>query len=167
MATTGDRAAEVIRALETAQSEEEGRLADRRKEQEARRIQAMSLRLAGLTYGQIGERLHIGAEAARMLVMRTLKEAEQAQVAEMRELENQRLDRMQASIWPKVLEGDLQAIDRALRISARRSAVNGLDAPKQFQIQANVRLEMEQALNELKEIVMNEVVADEYQADDL
>src|SRR6478735_307751 len=100
----------------------------RRKKQEARRIEAMSLTIAGLTPEQIGERLGISASGVKALVSRTLERASNRNVDQLREIENQRLDRAQAAIWTKVISGDLKAIDTWLRISARRARINGLDA---------------------------------------
>lgn len=105
-----------------------------------RRIDAVSLRLAGMTYAQIAE--HAGyshASAARQSVLRALEKVEAEQVADLRMLENARLDRMLAAVWPTVvaraeevlLEDRLRAVDRALRISERRARLNGLDAPVQ------------------------------------
>jgi hypothetical protein len=39
-----------------------------------------------------------------------------------------RLDSMFAALWPKIEAGNLAAIDRAIRISARRSILFGLNA---------------------------------------
>jgi hypothetical protein len=77
---------------------------------------------------------------------------------QMRAVENARLDRAQAAIWAKVLAGDINAGRLFLAISARRSAMNGLDAPKRFELSANVRVEMEQALADLHQVVLGEVV---------
>jgi len=59
--------------------------------------------------------------------------AECAELAEhLRELENQRLDELQASLWDKALAGVLPAADRILRIMERRAKLNGLDAPQKI-----------------------------------
>ena len=42
-------------------------------------------------------------------------------------MEDQRLDVALQVIWPKVLEGDLAAIDRFLAIATRRAKLWGLD----------------------------------------
>lgn len=130
----------------------------RKQRAKARRIEAMSLRLAGLTYEQIGDRLDIGQQAARELVDRNLERADNRAVASLREIENARLDRAQAAIWTKVLEGDLKATDTFLKISARRAKLNGLDAPTQITLSTHVKVEMETALSELQHLVMSEVV---------
>ena len=124
----------------------------------ARRVEALSLRLAGLSYETIGDRLGISEEGARDLVNRTLERAESKVVDQERALENARLDRAQAAIWTKVIEGDLKAVDTYLRISQRRAKMNGLDAPTKIDLSLNVRQEMEQALVQLERVVLGEVI---------
>jgi len=128
---------------------------------EARRIEAMSLKLAGASYEAIGERLGIAPQSVRALIARNLERADNRLVEEMRAIENARLDRAQAAIWKRVLDGELDAVRTYLQISARRAKMNGLDAPQRIALSANVRVEMEQALNELKHVVLGEVVDDD------
>lgn len=135
-------------------------ISDKRNErQRARRIEALSLRLAGLTFEQIGERLGISKEAAHDLVSRTLERAENESAQKMRALEAARLDRAQAAIWSRVLEGDTKAVDTFLRISQRRARLFGLEAPTQIAVAMNVRTEMVQALENLEQIVLGEVLS--------
>jgi transposase len=65
----------------------------RKKRQRARRIEAMSLKLAGVSTAQIVERMGIRPDTVRKLINRTLATAENVAVEEMRELENSPLDR--------------------------------------------------------------------------
>lgn len=100
----------------------------------ARQREAFALRLAGKTYREIGELLDMsGPHAFRLVtaeIERTAAEARE-EIDAMRALEMARLDAMQAAIWPAALAGDLSALDRFLRISARRAALLGLDRPAQ------------------------------------
>jgi len=125
------------------------------KREESRRSEALSLRMAGLTYSQIAERLEISETAASELIGRTLEHGNAPEVDELRALENARLDRSQASIWSRVLEGDTQAIDAFLRISQRRARLNGMDAPVRVDLSVSVRQEMESALTALEAVVLN------------
>lgn len=127
----------------------------------ARRVEAMSLRIAGFTYPQIAERLETTDSAASEVVSKALSEAENESAEQLRSVENQRLDRAQASIWTKVLAGDLDAVDRFLKISARRAKMNGLDEPTNVNMSVSVKQEMENALATLENIVDAEVVSDE------
>jgi transposase len=124
----------------------------RKKQQRARRVEAMSLKLAGVSTAQIAERMGIQPDTVRKLINRTLATAENRAAEEMRELENARLDRAQAAIWSNVLAGDNQAVSVFLQISARRARLNGLDAPASIVISPNVRAEMERALADLQKL---------------
>ena len=125
----------------------------RRKRQRARRIEAVTLKLAGISTEAIAERMGISRSGVHHLIESTLATAENLAAEEMRTLENVRLDRAQSAIWAKVLAGDTQAIMTFLHISARRSKMNGLDAPTSIVISPNVRMEMERALAELQQMM--------------
>jgi transposase len=126
----------------------------RRKKQRARRIEAMSLKLAGVSTAQIAERMGIKPDTVRKLISRTLQTAENRAVEEMRQLENARLDRAQAAIWSQVLAGDYGAVVVFLQISQRRAKLNGLDSPASAVISHNVRGDMERALADLQQLVL-------------
>jgi hypothetical protein len=142
------------------------RQARRQEEMKAKRLEATSLRLAGLTWEQIGDRLGMSDQGARSLVETNLERANQREVDMLRAIENQRLDKAMSAIWRDVLSGDLKAIDTFLKISQRRSRLNGLDAPQKIDMNLNIRQEMEQALNNLESMVLGQVVNGEVVWDD-
>lgn len=123
-----------------------------------RRVEALGLRMAGLSLDQIAERMGIEDLAVEALIDSHLAETRNPLVEERRELENMRLDRAQAAIWPSVLRGELPAVRVFLQISARRATMNGIDKPKRLELSGNIRIEMEQALSDLHEVVLGEVV---------
>lgn len=97
-----------------------------------RRREALKLRLAGMTFDEMGARLNCSAPYAYRMVIAELESvADDAKenTAPLRELEARRLDAVQEAIWAKVAGGDLDAVDRFVRISARRAALLGLDRP--------------------------------------
>ena len=105
----------------------------------AKRTQAVTYRLAGMTYAQIADACHYSHHtAARVAVTEALRESMHQQVDELRELENLRLDRQLAAIWTTVLAGDIQAGNLALRLSERRSRLNGLDRPTAINVQPDM-----------------------------
>lgn len=126
------------------------------EQQQKRRAEALSLRLAGFTYAQIAERLKINESSAHELVNRRIVDVDE-NIEQLRAIENARLDKAQSAIWNKVLGGDEKAIDAFLRISQRRSRLNGMDAPQKVELGVRVRTEMEQALGELRQIVMEQI----------
>jgi transposase len=125
----------------------------RRARQRARRVEALSLKLAGVSTAQIAERMGIQPDTVRHLINRTLETAGNRAAKEMREIENARLDRAQAAIWASVLAGDYRAVMIFLQIRARRAKLNGLDSPASVVISPNVQMEMERALADLQQVM--------------
>lgn len=139
--------------------------ADRRR---ALRIKALQLRMGGLAYHEIAEQLHVSRHAVADLIDGALAGAEIAQretIVQMRDLENTRLDRLQAAYWSKALRGDQRAFDNVLKVHDRRSRLNGLAAPTQVNLNVSIRAEMEAALAEL-ETVLGEVIESRDDDDD-
>ena len=84
-----------------------------------RRIEALELRKAGLSYRRIGERLNVSGPQAHRDVMRELKALAKIATKEadgVRTLEEYRLDALLEILWPQVESGDQGAIDRSLKI---------------------------------------------------
>lgn len=98
-----------------------------------RRAKAITLRLAGMDWQTIADRLDYSSRgAACQDVARALEAnlAEQSQAADtLREVESQRLDRLQAAAWPSAVKGDLKAIETVLKVIDRRVKLQGLDMP--------------------------------------
>ena len=65
---------------------------------------------------------------------RRAKAVEGAELDALKTLELARYDRAQAAIWPKVLQGELAAVDTFLRISRARCRVLGLDAAQELKV---------------------------------
>lgn len=106
--------------------------AGRRAVAAERRREAMRLRCEGQTLREIGRQLGISRQSAQRHVRGALDQlaAETRDAtAGLRALELSRIDTAWAAIWPDVERGDLQAIDRMLRLSERRCRLLGLDAP--------------------------------------
>lgn len=104
------------------------RLARKVKHQE----QALELRRAGLSYATIARRIGLSKSRAHALVQLGLQEARAQNAASAEELrveELSRLDGMLAKVYPKAAKGDLQAVDRVLKIGERRAKLLGLEAP--------------------------------------
>ena len=92
---------------------------------------ALSLRRAGASYEQIAKQLgYRDGAGAFKLIKNAIAAIPKEEVEAVRELELSRCDTMLMGIWGKAKEGDLDAIDRVLRIQKRRAEYLGLDAPK-------------------------------------
>jgi hypothetical protein len=96
---------------------------------------ALVLRQAGATYTKIAKQLgYRNRSSAADAVTRALARTTPKPLAdEVRRLELERLDDLWRSMYPKAVQGDHLAVDRCLRIMARRAALLGLDAPQRVQ----------------------------------
>lgn len=107
--------------------------------------QALELRLGGYTYDAIAAQVgYVSRSSAYRAVGRAFQRirAQADETAEtLRALEDARYDRMLRAIDAKVQQGDLGAIDRALRISKARRELWGLDAPVQIQAEVSPALQ--------------------------
>jgi hypothetical protein len=104
---------------------------------------ALELRKAGVTLARIAQELGYkdasGAYRAICTALdRTLREPADA----VRDLELERLDKMLFSLELRLIDGDVQAIDRALKIMDRRAKYLGLDAPQGVALGGGVTLEV-------------------------
>lgn len=113
---------------------------------------ALAMRLQHKTHAEIDKALGYGSRqnVSRALKRRTAALAAECAetAAEVKAMELARLDAMAAGISKKATGGDLQAIDRALRIMERRSAYEGLDMPRALKVE--VARELDTNLEKLK-----------------
>lgn len=92
--------------------------------------QALSLALAGVSYQTIAERVgYRSKQAAWKAVRSALHKSIAKTVEEERLVQSERLNVMLKAVWPGVMDGQLKAIETALRIEERRARLWGLDAP--------------------------------------
>lgn len=102
--------------------------------------QALELRKAGYTFEVIADRLgYAGPAGSYKAVTTALRNTIQQPADEVRRLELERLDRMQAGLWNEAIKGRWLAVDRVLKIMERRASLLGLDAPAQMDITIIVR----------------------------
>jgi len=102
--------------------------------------QALELRRAGATYDEIARAIgYATPQGAYLAYGRALKRSLIGSGAEeAREMELDRLDRLQRTWWPKALSGDEKATDRVLKIMEHRAKYLGLYAPTKMQVEAVV-----------------------------
>ena len=104
-----------------------------------REVKVLELRRAGLTWSRIAEQTgyadHTGAYAA---YKRAIKRTQQEPADQLRDLELERVDRLQLALWPKAMEGDTNATNTIIRLMQRRADLLGLDAPKTTKLDAQV-----------------------------
>lgn len=100
---------------------------------------AVSLRVQGFTYVQIGTMLGVSnATAYRMvsdeLAKKKLETAEK--IDEVRSIELERLDDYTTKLQGRLDKGDPKAVEAALKIQARRSKLLGLDSAIEVAVKA-------------------------------
>ena len=97
-----------------------------------RRSRAIELRVAGWKLDDIAEEL---GYANRGTVHKIIKEALAGREADavdmLRQVEVDRLNALQAAVWPRALKGHLPSIAAAQRLIEARCKVLGLDVPVQ------------------------------------
>lgn len=112
-----------------------------------RRKKLIGLVMAGVDYETIAERLNYSSrQAASKDMCRILEQnvaAERAELETLRALECDRLNRLQAAIWPAATRGDLKAIAECRQIIAQRCKLLGLNAPEQLEVMSIDAIEAE------------------------
>lgn len=100
--------------------------------------QAIELRRSGLGFVDIGTKLGIGKSTAHRLVEAGMADARAQITASADDLKAQelsRLDGLLLKLYPVAAAGDVQAIDRVIKIIERRAKLLGLDAPVRTALQ--------------------------------
>lgn len=98
----------------------------------AHQEQALKYRLSGYSHSRIAEAVGISKSQAHRLVTAALHETREqvdASADDLRTVELARLDGMLDKVYEKAAGGDLQAVDRVLKIGERRQKLLGLEAP--------------------------------------
>jgi orotate phosphoribosyltransferase-like protein len=95
----------------------------------ARRVRAVELKTAGLTYAQVAAELgYTSRGTAYNIVAKALREQTAEAVADLRHLENARLDALQVALWDAAIDGDVSAVVAVVKIVQARVHLNGLEA---------------------------------------
>ena len=96
-----------------------------------RQARALELRKMGRNYRQIAEELgYASASGAKKAVLAGIKWLLYEDAKDVLAIELDRLDTYLNVIWPQILEGDLGAIDRALKIGNARETLLELVQPR-------------------------------------
>ena len=99
----------------------------------AKRTRALALHLQGASYQQIADALgYAGKSGAHAAVREALADrGSSSELVEAYQVEAARIDMLVAALSPAVRSGDVQAIDRYLKVIERRTALAALiaDAP--------------------------------------
>lgn len=107
--------------------------------------QCLDLRRAGVAFDVIVEQMkYSDVEAAVSAYERALERTGQMPRDRQKQLELDRLDRLQAILWTKALRGDTAAIDRLIKLGEARGRVAGPDRRVAGPVEAQTVAELEQ-----------------------
>jgi hypothetical protein len=96
-----------------------------------KQARALELRKAGYTLVQIADKLGYASDAGVRKAIRTALEKTVKQPAEeVRLLIQARNDEMLKAVYPRAKDGDLEAVDRVIKINRETAAINGLISAK-------------------------------------
>ena len=120
----------------------------KRAEVAERRAKAVAMRIAGLDYQTIADRLGYNSRGAACQDISRALEANRKECAErvedMRTAELERLDRMLAVAWAKAMrDGNLRAIEVVIKIGERRAKLVGLDAKIEHDVRISDAMDAE------------------------
>lgn len=113
--------------------------------------QALAMKLSGARLDEISAALGISVSQVSKDVNAAIKEIPEEEAALVREQELMRLDRMQRGVWKDAIGGNVNAIDRVLRIQDRRARYLGLDTLKvshSFDVAAEIRNQFSEILED-------------------
>jgi orotate phosphoribosyltransferase-like protein len=97
----------------------------------ARRVKAVELKTAGLTYAQVAQELgYTSRGTAYNIVAKALRDQTAEAVTDLRDLENARLDALQLALWDAAMTGDITAAVAIVKIVKARVHLNGLELAK-------------------------------------
>ncbi|WP_075723248.1 sigma factor-like helix-turn-helix DNA-binding protein [Corynebacterium stationis] len=122
-----------------------------------RKKEALQLRLEGMTYAEIAERMGKSLSTVHGYVTDSLAEVTKEYAQQLRDLEAARLDALQHAVWERAIDGDLSAMDRVIKIMDRRARLLGLDAPQQVAVNNGVDVDIDGAVDKLIAVAMREV----------
>ncbi len=128
-----------------------------------RRTQAVQLRLAGVDFETIADRLGYSSRGAAYTDITRALEGSLAELKHgadvLRHEELLRLNRLQAGLWSAALAGDTKSAETVLKIIDRRCRLLGLDAPQRHEVvtMSAIEAEIQRLTTELGEISDEEV----------
>ena len=93
----------------------------------ARRARAVELLTSGCTYQEVADALGYSSRGtAYNVVAKALREQTTEAVADLRTLENARLDALQHALWDAAMTGVIRAVNAIVKIVQARVHLNGL-----------------------------------------
>ena len=121
----------------------------RKVEQEMRRARVAELLAQGLSLSMIAKQVGVTSSTIakdRDRILNRLKSETIQDVSKYRDLEMARLDTALENLWERVLSGDLQAVDRLLKIQDQRAkCIPDLQGPTKIEVTGDAISDEERA----------------------
>lgn len=114
-----------------------------------RRDRAVQLRREGKSIRQIAAMLEVAPSTAWADIKAALEAIPAENAQHLQQVEAERLDALQDTLWPLAMGGDLAAVDRLLKISAQRSALLGLNAPQQVAVSSTAEVDLDATVDKV------------------
>ena len=113
-----------------------------------KQARALKLRMAGESLESIAKALkYADASGAYRAIISALNKTLQEPAEEVRTMELERLDAMLLALQSALRDGDLKAMDRAIRIMERRAKYLGLDVPVGVPLEGDFKVILEWGKN--------------------
>jgi len=94
-----------------------------------REARVVELRIAGRSWYEIGQTVGLSPTGAHQAYKRALDRIPSEQVAELRKIDNERIDALLGAAWEPALKGSARHIEVIVKLLERRARLMGLDAP--------------------------------------
>lgn len=105
-------------------------------EQVDKELKVLELRRMGMTWQRIAEQTgYADHSGAYLAYKRAIKRTLQPVVDEVRDMELDRLDRLQMALWPKAMQGSERSVLAIVRVMEHRAALLGLKKPTQMELE--------------------------------
>jgi hypothetical protein len=84
--------------------------------------------------GQFPDEYRISMQAVHLAFKRALVRLPNAEAAELRKLDSERLEEMFLALQAEIRKGDSKAIDAGVRVLAHKARLNGYEAPRSIEL---------------------------------
>lgn len=99
----------------------------KRVDQALRTRQALTLRMAGVSYAEIARQLGwASGSTARVAIVKAMERLQQEPAEELKKVQYERYNHLLMQVWPQVNLGDIAAINTALRIMSEMNVLMGV-----------------------------------------
>lgn len=113
---------------------------------------AVQLRRQGLMWDDIAGQLgYASRSSAYEAARRFMRDYPREDAEALRDMETDRIDQVQTSLWPRVLSGDPRAVEVWTKLSERRSKLMGLDKPERKEVTVLTEDAVDHAIRQARE----------------